>query len=341
MKHAFVQNIVDHIFQGITARYTFPLEIVRAIANKANNGSRRTLRIPQFIGIHASPKKWLKCFLGVLPFVLIALIYTLTANARHAENEYDKMVPLPSQIWVAIGEVTWDSDAALEVIPEGRSASSVVERVRYYAAGISESLFVRDTLASLKRLAIGALSGAFLALLLGLNMALFRGMEAASFPMMTFLSIMNPLALLPILLVALGVDELSKYVLIAIGVFFTMTLIMYKDAKNIATPEQKTKAFTLGASQLDVVYRVVLPQLWPSFILALALSLGPAWIFLVSSEAISASEGLGKRIFLVYRQSRMDIIIPYVLWMTVFGSSIVYALKRFSRMRYPWYSPSS
>jgi NitT/TauT family transport system permease protein len=329
----------------------FPLpEVSSQSGSQVRVKERGVLRIPRFFGIHAELVSWSKYFLGVLPFLFVIGAYVVVASVRHTENEYDKIVPLPSAIWEAVKEVTWNQEAADTVITDSiatcsyfgdsQSIQSVCTNVRYVREGFTSSLFVGDTLASLKRIMIGSLIGAYLALLLGLNMGMFRGLEALSLPMLTFLSIVNPLAMLPILLIALGVEEISKYTLIAIGVFFPVALTMYGEAKKIL-PEQKTKSFTLGASELDLVYRVALPQLWPAFINILAISLGTAWIFLVSAEAISASEGLGKRIFLVARTSRMDIIIPYVLWMTFLGMSLVFALKKFICVRYPWYTASN
>ena len=45
--------------------------------------------------------------------------------------------------------------------------------------------------------------------------------------------------------------------------------------------------------------------------------LGPAFLFLISAEAIAADVGLGYRIFLVRRYLSMDVILPYVAWITL------------------------
>ncbi len=50
----------------------------------------------------------------------------------------------------------------------------------------------------------------------------------------------------------------------------------------------------------------------------------PAWIFLISAEAIASTGGLGYRIFLVRRYLAMDVILPYVAWITL----IAFALDR-------------
>ncbi len=55
----------------------------------------------------------------------------------------------------------------------------------------------------------------------------------------------------------------------------------------------------------------------PRLIEAVRLSLGPAFLFLISAEAIASDVGLGYRIFLVRRYLAMDVILPYVAWITL------------------------
>ena len=69
------------------------------------------------------------------------------------------------------------------------------------------------------------------------------------------------------------------------------------------------------------------------------LSLGPAFLFLISAEAIAADVGLGYRIFLVRRYLAMDVILPYVAWITLLAYTMDYALAQFARRGFPWAYP--
>src|SRR4029078_9908053 len=91
--------------------------------------------------------------------------------------------------------------------------------------------------------------------------------------------------------------------------------------------EQIIKAQTLGATTWQLILRVVLPQLWPRLIDALRLSMRDAWLFLIAAEAIASTEGLGYRIFLVRRYLAMDVILPYVVWITVLALLADFALR--------------
>jgi len=82
--------------------------------------------------------------------------------------------------------------------------------------------------------------------------------------------------------------------------------------------------------------RVALPQAMPRLIQALRLSLGPAWVFLISAEAIAADIGLGYRIFLVRRYLAMDVILPYVAWIAVLAVVMDFALSQSRRRLFGW-----
>ncbi|MCI5208921.1 MAG: ABC transporter permease subunit, partial [Candidatus Electrothrix sp. ATG2] len=128
-----------------------------------------------------------------------------------------------------------------------------------------------------------------------------------------------------------------KIVLIFIGISPLITRDI-RLAVHKLPREQLTKAATLGASQFQLAYRIILPQIMPRLIEAVRLSLGSAWLFLIASEAIAASSGLGYLIFLVRRYLAMDIILPYVLWITFLGFLMDGLLRYLMRCFYPWYS---
>ena len=141
------------------------------------------------------------------------------------------------------------------------------------------------------------------------------------------ISMVPPLALLPILFIVFGLGETSKVALIAIGI--TPFLIRDLGQRVIEIPaEMMVKAQTLGASSWVIAMRVALPQVLPRLIQAVRLSLGPAWLFLIAAEAIASEAGLGYRIFLVRRYLAMDVILTYVIWITLLAFLIDYALKK-------------
>ena len=234
------------------------------------------------------------------------------------------------------------SDARLAVNP----ADKLLPSVESFAAAIDRLAFQpdprkgiytlwNDTAASLLRLFLGLGIATGIGLLAGVAIGLLPLARAAFAPLVAALSMVPPLAVLPILFIVFGLGEVAKVTLIVIGIapFLVRDLSM----SVVALPrEQLVKAQTLGASSWQIAIRVVLPQTLPRLISALRLSLGPAWLFLISSEAIAATEGLGYRIFLVRRYLAMDVILPYVLWITLLAFLLDYLLNRLSRRAFGW-----
>ena len=152
---------------------------------------------------------------------------------------------------------------------------------------------------------------------------------------MTAIAVIPPIAVLPILFIAFGLGETAKVALIVVGV----APFMIRDlAGHVAAlpREQIIKALTLGAGSWGVMLRVALPQALPRLIAGLRLSLGPAWVFLISAEAIAADVGLGYRIFLVRRYLAMDVILPYVAWIALLAVVMDQALRWASRRWFAW-----
>ena len=134
-----------------------------------------------------------------------------------------------------------------------------------------------------------------------------------------------------------GLDELSKVVLIVIGITPMMIRDLQQRTREI--PEELwIKAQTLGASSWTLILRVIVPQLLPRLLIALRLALTSAWLFLIAAEAIASTDGLGYRIFLVRRYLAMDVILPYVAWITLLAWLIDEALRRLTQWAFPWYN---
>jgi len=174
-----------------------------------------------------------------------------------------------------------------------------------------------------------------MALAVGLALGVLPPVRATLGPLVTGIAVIPPIALLPILFIALGLGETAKVALIVIGI----APVMIRDiAAHVgALPREQTiKALTLGANSWQVMIRVALPQAMPRLLHAMRLALGPAWVFLISAEAIASDVGLGYRIFLVRRYLSMDVILPYVAWIALLAILMDLALTFLSRRLFPW-----
>jgi NitT/TauT family transport system permease protein len=258
------------------------------------------------------PQRGGRILLAFIPFVLIAMLYVVGSAERRAANPNDKLLPPVSELV--------DTSRHLAFEPDRRTGDLVLWT---------------DTAASLQRLAIGLGLATLAGLCLGLALGLVPTVDASLGTLVAVLSMIPPMAVLPILFIVFGLGELSKVVLIVFGVM--PCLIRDLALKVTSLPrEQMVKAQSLGASSWQVAIRVVLPQIMPRLIESLRLQLGPAFLFLISAEAIAADVGLGYRIFLMRRYLAMDVILPYVAWITLLAFIMDYALFTLARRGFSW-----
>lgn len=321
----------------------------------------RSPRIPRFFGLHAEPTSRMSVILPLIPFILSVGLYITASEIRHMQNPKDKLLPTIGRMAESMVQLAYAPDddtqsnegfpnlwrrlwSERNTIPLPLFAFDIAishwKEIKTVAWHIVTSDLAGDMGASLRRIAIGTGLGAITGYLLGINLAVFPGMRITLYAYVSFLSIVPPLAVLPIIFFAFGVDELGKVMLIFIGTFPGICGMIFLAAQKISN-EQITKALTLGASSLQVVYRVIFPRMMPNLINAIRVSLGGAWLFLIAAENVSATEGLGFRIYLVRRYFAMDVIIPYVIIITLLGLLFDRILKKMVVRGFRWFEHST
>lgn len=249
----------------------------------------------------------------LLPFIVLMAVYFTGSSMRLKLNPDDKLLPSATQMSDAIKEVAFNEDKRT-----------------------GEYLLWADTVSSLRRLGIGLVVSALIALVAAIATGSFPLVGATFSPFITVISMIPPLAVLPILFIVFGLDELSKVVLIVVGITPMIIRDLHARAREIPA-ELWVKAQTLGATSWTLVLRLVLPQLLPRLLVAMRLALGSAWLFLIAAEAIASTDGLGYRIFLMRRYLAMDVILPYVAWITLLAWLIDELLRRLTQWSFPWY----
>jgi NitT/TauT family transport system permease protein len=266
--------------------------------------------------LNVRPRGGARLLLGLVPLLAVVLVYLLASTARHAENPRDKLLPTFGGMGEAIKVMAFTADPRTGEIP-----------------------LVADTTASVRRLSTAVAFAALTTLVLGLALGLLPLARASLGPLIAIIAVIPPIAVLPILFIVFGLGETAKIMLIFVGI----TPFMIRDlAAHVAAipEEQLVKAQTLGASTWQIALRVALPQALPRLLDSLRLSLGPAWVFLISAEAIAADVGLGYRIFLVRRYLSMDIILPYVAWITLLAVIADVAIAAIGRGAFRWAYPA-
>ena len=262
--------------------------------------------------VNIRPSRGSRILIGAVPLAIALVIYAIFSAARAEANPNDKVLPT----FLAMAQAAW------------RLFTQVDPRT-------GEITALADTSASLWRLGVGVAIATLSTLLVGIALGVIPLVRAALGPIITIIAVIPPIAVLPILFIALGLGEASKIALIAVGIAPFMIRDLAGHVSGLPA-EQFLKAQTLGASTWQLTLRVALPQALPRLIDSLRLSMGPAWVFLISAEAIASDVGLGYRIFLVRRYLSMDIILPYVAWISLLAILTDWLLLTISRKAFPW-----
>jgi sulfonate transport system permease protein len=200
-----------------------------------------------------------RSLLGLLLPLLLALAWELLVRSGWASG---RLVPPPSVIF----------DTFIALFRAGEMQRHIVITTGRVAAGF----------------AIGVAAGTLIGAIAGYSSLTRRLFD----PAMQALRAIPSIAWVPLFVLWFGIFEGSKITLIAVGVFFPVYLgvmgaVMSVDRKIV----EVGRIFRL--SGLQMVWRILLPAVFPQYVIALRSGLGLGWMFVVAAELLGASEGLG------------------------------------------------
>lgn len=190
----------------------------------------------------------------------------------------------------AIGLALWwaVTEARLVVLP---GPAAVLDRA---ITLIGNGQLWGDLTASLKRVLAGFVLGVGLAVPVGFLMGWYRVARALIEPWVQFFRMIPPLAVIPLAIVTLGIDEAPKIFVIFLAAFLSSVVATYQGV--ISTDRTLINAArVLGANDATIFVRVVVPASVPFILVGLRIGLGAAWATLVAAELIAAQSGLGFR----------------------------------------------
>lgn len=179
-------------------------------------------------------------------------------------------------------------------------------------------VLAKHTLVSLRRVASGYLLAIALAVPFALFFSLSRTLRRTIEPLLEFLRQIPPLAMMPLLILWLGIGEAQKIGIIVLSCFFPIFLGV---RGGIAAVDRKLidVGTVYGFSRTEIMLRIVLPSALPSIVVGLRIGLGYSWRALVGAELIASSAGLGYMIVDAENLARTDIVLAGILVIGVLG----------------------
>ena len=149
--------------------------------------------------------------------------------------------------------------------------------------------------ASLYRIIIGFLTGSIAGVLAGLIIGFSKIAESIGNPIVYSIYPIPKIALLPLIILWLGIGEVSKISIISLGVFFPVVINTYSGVKSIDKSLLKV-AISFKTSRLNIIMKVILPGALPMIFAGLKLAAGTSLLLLIAAEMIAAKEGIGSMI---------------------------------------------
>lgn len=182
-------------------------------------------------------------------------------------------------------------------------------------------LLFKHLIPSLSRLAVGAALGATLGIGVGILIGLFSYVRAGLVPLVAALFPIPKIALLPLFVIWFGIDEMSKYALIAFGTFTPTVVATYGAVDNVDRSLIRMGQ-SFGLSWLSIVRKIVLPGAMPGILSGLRISLAIAIILLVAAEMLGAEYGIGAYILEAGSLYDLDRLFAGVLILSVLGVTL-------------------
>ncbi|MGC1404144.1 MAG: ABC transporter permease [Thermodesulfobacteriota bacterium] len=157
---------------------------------------------------------------------------------------------------------------------------------------VKTGLIFKHILASLSRILWGFLLASSLGIIVGIVIGFFSIPEALGNPIIAATFPIPKIAILPLLILWLGIGEASKVAVIFLGVFFPVVINVYTGVKNV-DPLLIKAALSLGSNRVRIIRKVVLPSILPMIFAGMKLGMGIALLLVVAAEMVAADAGIG------------------------------------------------
>src|SRR3982074_2042192 len=195
------------------------------------------------------------------------------------------------------------------VILNTASFATALYRVRAIPSILGDKEALINILASLRRMAIGFSVAVAVSLPLGLMMGRSRGVASFFNPLLMVTYPVPKAALMPIIMLWLGVGDVAKMLVIFLGVSLPVIYHSFQGAKAV---EEKMlwSGAAMGLSAVQRMIRIVLPAALPEILTGCRTGLVPALIPMVTSELIARQSGGGNILFNALDMGQYDTVDP-------------------------------
>ena len=191
--------------------------------------------------------------------------------------------------------------------------------------------------ASLTRVLAGFFFGCLVGIPLGIALSLSRTMNRLFDPIVEFFRPMPPLALIPLVILWLGIEESAKVFLLFLAAIWIMALATRSGvlATNLAKIHA---AYTLNANRMQILFKVILPNALPEIFTGMRVSMGVCWGTVVAAELVAAEKGVGMMIMVASKFLATDIVVLGIIIIGLVAYAIDLVMRYLETKLIPWRS---
>ncbi len=245
-------------------------------------------------------------FWSVVAVLCLTLLWTMSSA-----NEWVNPVfwPHPTAVW----------DQFLRISTEGYRNFTLWEHIGW----------------SLYRILMGFTLGCLVGIPLGFAMGLSNTMRGIFDPLVEFFRPIPPLAFIPLVIIWSGIGERSKILLLFLAAVWIMTLAARAGVSSIRLSKVHA-AYTLGASRVQVLRHVILPNALPEIFTGMRVAMGVCWGTVVAAELVAAESGVGFMIMVASTFLSTDIVVMGVVIIGIIGYAIDILMRKLEARLIPW-----
>jgi ABC-type nitrate/sulfonate/bicarbonate transport system permease component len=245
--------------------------------------------------------------LGISSVVAVLAAWTLLSGLGIVSPA---KLPSPGATASALARLTWDGERG-------------------------QSLLFEATLWSVGRVAVAGVLVVLVGVPIGVVMGASPRINAALSPLVDPFRSAPVVALLPILVMWLGIGESMKVAFLFLGAVVYL-IPMVRDAMRAVPQTYWVSARDLGATPLEAVLRGVLPMSKPRIADAIIVSVSVMWTYITVAEYVNAQKGLGQLIQNARRFSAMDQVFAGILVIVALALLTYRVMTALKRKLYPW-----
>jgi ABC-type nitrate/sulfonate/bicarbonate transport system permease component len=237
-------------------------------------------------------------------------------------------------IAVGVAVVSWEVTARLGLIP-GFLFSSPTTVVATLGRSIASGEMLEHLVATLLRVIPGLLLGGVPGLVLGIGMGLSDRFRQALDPLLAAVHPIPKIAILPLVMIFLGVGEASRVAVASLAAFFPMLINTMAGIRQI-DPIYFQVAENYGASRLKLLTRVVLPGSLPFVLSGLRLAANLTLLVTISAEIVMSDVGLGSLVWLAWETLRVELLYATLIVISTLGITLTASLRYLQTSLAPW-----